>query len=222
MPEFPLFVSLEGKRCAVFGGGAVALRKINTLIQFGADIYVYSKQFESEICLLAKNVPDTGSRVILMDFSGKDISAALEGAFLAICATSDISLNDRIARLCHEQGIWVNNAAGAQASSFIFPAVTVRGDICAGVSTGGQAPSLAAHIRQQIGEVMPAWYGSLGKRLAQIRGMLKRSVENVSDRRVLMGVFTEYGLEHHGHIPDGFVCDSVNKYLSEKEMEHYD
>ena len=38
--RFPLFVSLEGRRAVVIGGGTVGLRRAKVLRDFGADVAV--------------------------------------------------------------------------------------------------------------------------------------------------------------------------------------
>ncbi|MDQ7055609.1 MAG: NAD(P)-dependent oxidoreductase [Persephonella sp.] len=45
MALFPMFVSLEGKKVLVVGGGTVALRKIEKLLPFKPEIKVISKRF---------------------------------------------------------------------------------------------------------------------------------------------------------------------------------
>ena len=40
MAYFPMYIDLEGKKVIVVGGGKVALRKINSLLYFGAKIAV--------------------------------------------------------------------------------------------------------------------------------------------------------------------------------------
>ena len=49
MAYFPLFVSMEGVPCLVIGGGRVALRKILTLMEFGAAVTVVSPWLLPEI-----------------------------------------------------------------------------------------------------------------------------------------------------------------------------
>ena len=36
---FPLFIDLTRKKILVAGGGAIALRRVRTLLRFGADIH---------------------------------------------------------------------------------------------------------------------------------------------------------------------------------------
>lgn len=39
-PYFPMFIDISGKKILVVGGGSIALRRVRTLLKFGADIKV--------------------------------------------------------------------------------------------------------------------------------------------------------------------------------------
>ena len=39
-PYFPMFIDLTDKKILVAGGGTIALRRVRTLVKFGADIHV--------------------------------------------------------------------------------------------------------------------------------------------------------------------------------------
>ena len=49
MGYFPFFIEIGGKKCVVAGGGAAALRRINTLVKFGPQITVIAPAIMSEI-----------------------------------------------------------------------------------------------------------------------------------------------------------------------------
>ena len=211
MPAFPLFVTLEHRRCLVCGGGKVALRKINTLLKFGADIRVLSEEVCDPIRSLLEN-----SEAAVRAAMGT-LEDELSAAFLVVCATDDEFFNHQTARMCREWGVWVNSATSAGDSSFIFPAVVVREDICVGISTGGEAPSLSKHMRVQAEAHIPVWYGRLGKRLETIRGMLKSRINSPAQRSRLMGIFTEYGLSHEGEIPDAWIGQILAEWKETSE-----
>ena len=42
---FPLFIDLTRKKILVAGGGAIALRRVRTLLRFGADIHVIAPEW---------------------------------------------------------------------------------------------------------------------------------------------------------------------------------
>ena len=48
MRYFPIFMDLEGKQILVVGAGKIALRRVQTLLQFGARIKVITKELPKE------------------------------------------------------------------------------------------------------------------------------------------------------------------------------
>lgn len=145
MAYFPLFIDLNQKRGLVVGGGAVAARKIRTLLPYGPYLTVCAPSVLPELAAMP------GLTVRRERFS----PALLEGAFFVIAATDDRELNRRIARLCRERNIPVNVADPGTESSFLFPSVVRRGPLTVGISTGGKSPSAAHYLREQIEGLLP-------------------------------------------------------------------
>lgn len=48
-PYFPMFVDLTGKKVLTVGGGRIALRRVRTLLQFGAQICVIAPELCGEL-----------------------------------------------------------------------------------------------------------------------------------------------------------------------------
>ena len=117
MAYFPLFISLEGLPCLVIGGGRVALRKIRTLSEFGAQITVVAPEILPELEALS------GLRLIRRRFEEKD----LEHMSLVFAASSDQECNRKAARLARKKGIRVNAADLPEECDFFFPALGKRG-----------------------------------------------------------------------------------------------
>ncbi len=203
MAGFPMFVSLKGRRCLVFGGGHVAYRKICTLLKFDGDVWVCARQMGASVAKLADEGRIFGTDGCILRADGcADVDTLLDGVFLVVCATDDADFNHQVALRCRARNIPVNCATGNEDSTFIFPAVIVREDITVGISTDGCAPALSRHIRQELEAALPDWYGSLAKRLAVLRQRLRELCDNAQARGQIMGELTEYGLDHEGDIPD--------------------
>jgi siroheme synthase-like protein len=143
MAYFPLFIDLKERRCLVVGGGTVALRKIETLLRFDAEITVISPATQPGIGRLA----DAGR----LTYRRKPYqSGDAAGFFLVIAATSDPETNRLIYEEASRLNIWVNTADDFRKCSFIFPAVARNGDLVVGVSSSGQFPVLSRLLREQI------------------------------------------------------------------------
>ena len=127
MAYFPMYINLEGKKVIVVGGGKAALRKINSLLYFGAKIAVIAPKVCDDIKAI-KGINVHESNVAL------DI---LQNADIVVAATRRPEINAKIGTYCNDRGIMVNVADNKELSSFLFPGVIVRGDLVVGVTTGG-------------------------------------------------------------------------------------
>ena len=221
MALFPMFVDLSGRYCLVLGAGAVALRKIHTLLAAGARVHVWSKEACEDIVRLAGE-----GKVILEDgnISPKDL---IPKAFLVICATSDPAFNEHMLCLCRQCHIFVNCATENGAAkengstgplmesghdtSFIFPSLIVRDTVSVGISTFPPAPSLSRHIRQRLDACIPGWYGKLGRSLYKYRKRLQKFNLTQPGRARIMGRLTDYGLSHEGNIPGEIFLKFLNE-----------
>ncbi len=137
--RFPLFVSLVGKRCVVFGAGKIAARRAGVLRRFGAAVRVIAPESRSDLS------PD--------ECRGYEKSD-LAGAFLAVAATDDHAVNRRISEDCAAQGIPCSVADCAARSSFFFPAVCEGRGLVAGVVSDGREHTAAAAAAKRIRAVL--------------------------------------------------------------------
>ena len=65
MAYYPIFVELAGKKVVVVGGGMIAERKIETLLEHGADVYLISRELTPTLQCYAK---EKRVRLIGQDF----------------------------------------------------------------------------------------------------------------------------------------------------------
>ena len=134
MPLFPMYVNLEDKKIVIFGSGDVAERKYRKLTEFAVHILVISKERPSFV------LPEEN---FIWDVYHEKY---LEGAFLAIAATSDSRINHRIAEDCKRRGIFSDSATSKEDCTFTFPSVVRRGEIVIGISSSGNFPALTKDI----------------------------------------------------------------------------
>ena len=139
LPRFPLFVPLEGRRCAVFGAGKIAARRAAVLRRFGACVTVTAPEKRAEIEIN-----------LCRGYEKSDLS----GAFLAVAATDDRAVNHRIAEDCASLGIPVSVADSASESTFFFPAVCEGAELTAGVVSRGTSHAKTAEAARRIRRVL--------------------------------------------------------------------
>lgn len=182
MARFPFYIEMKGRPVIVCGGGAVALRKVRILAEFGADILVISPKIHQELAEMAAQGAITWDcRCILADQAEQ--FHVLDSAFLVICATEDRELNRSLAGYCRKKGLWVDCADSARDSSCLFPSIVRRGEIVIGISTSGGVPALTRHLRSRIEAIVPAWYGELEQKLRAAREQLKQTDWTPQEKR---------------------------------------
>lgn len=164
---YPVFMNITGKKCLVIGGGRVGLRKVNGLLECGADVEVISSRLCTELEALAQ----AGKiKALRRDFRQGDLT----GAFLVFAATSDQTASRAVSAEARRAGIPVNAADEAGVSDFILPARLRRGPIVIAVSTGGESPALSRKIAARLADIFGEEYVPLAGLIAGIRSELKK------------------------------------------------
>jgi len=168
MRYFPVFLDLKEKLCIVVGGGSVAERKVKNLLQAGARVKVISPELTPPLSRLRdeKKIAHLSRSYRKMD---------LKGALLAIAATDDRRINERVFREATADRIPVNVVDDPAHSSFIVPSIVQKKDLLVAVSTSGRSPALARLLRQklekEIGPEYPRFLKLLGKVRQKVIGL---------------------------------------------------
>jgi uroporphyrin-III C-methyltransferase / precorrin-2 dehydrogenase / sirohydrochlorin ferrochelatase len=174
-PLFPAFLQLRGKPVLVVGAGHVAKRKIQALLEAGADVRIVARDVEAEIAEWIE-----AGRV---HHAAREFDASiLQRVWLVIAASSDEALNADVAAMCEVQRIWCNVVDRTELCSFQVPARVLRGPLQIAISSAGAAPMLARFIREKLETELDESYGNLAKALADIRSDVRQEL-SVSQRR---------------------------------------
>ena len=173
---YPAFLRLDGKRVLLIGGGAVAGRKAQALARCGARVKVVAPRVGPAARRAAESVVERR-------FRARD----LDGAALAVCATDDEVLNERVSALCRRRGIWANIVDRPRLCDFIVPAVVRRGPLSIAVSTGGASPFMARRLRRRLQNFLTPEDARLTAALKKMRPrLLEMSMPR--RRRLLAGI----------------------------------
>src|SRR6185436_7315011 len=176
MQNFPLFLSLQGRRALVVGGTDHAARKVELLLSAGAQVSLIAETVTGEIAQLIAD-----ARIC---WAGRTFDEAdLAGVALVIVATGDEALQARVSQLAQAHCVPVNVVDRPALSSFIMPAIVDRGPITIAISTGGLAPALARKIRAEIERTLPAAIGRLARFAEIFRSQVRRTLDEPRTRR---------------------------------------
>ena len=166
-PYYPMFLNISSKRCVVVGGGEVALRKVKTLLEHGANVEVISP----EVCSQLNELAERGEiRMFSRHFQPGD----LDDALIAIAATDDGDTNREVVGEAREKAVLVNVVDEAESCDFIVPSYLRRGDITVAISTGGRSPALARKIRTRLEKDFGNEFAALAVLISEVRDEVKQ------------------------------------------------
>ena len=141
---FPVSIDLNNKNVLVIGAGKIALRKVETLLNYNCNIIVITKDILEERFLeLEKN-----NKIKI--FKNQEFEEKfLENIFLVVTATDNEILNKEISQLCMSKNILVNNISSKDDMNVRFMSIYEKDDIQIAISANGN-PKKAVEIKNKI------------------------------------------------------------------------
>ena len=144
---FPVSIDINNKNILVIGAGKIALRKVETLLNYNCNIIVITKDIlEEKFLELEKN-----NKIKILknqEFEEK----FLENFFLVIAATDNEVLNKNISQLCINKNILVNNITSKDDMNVRFASIYEKDDIQIAISANGN-PKKAVEIKNKIKDI---------------------------------------------------------------------
>ncbi len=185
MKYFPLAINLQSQPVLVVGGGQIACKKIDSLLQANAKITVIAPA----LCEKLQGYVDKGELVwheaLFTDDSRTN--QQLKQFILIVVATSCQSTNKIITKQAHSAGVLVNSAYKHDAGNVILPAIISRGDVVVTVSSNGQSPVITRYLKQQLEVFIPQNIDSLSRWAQSWRNTIKDKFSNSVDRQQFWG-----------------------------------
>ena len=155
----------------IFGGGRVAERKAALFSGYGP-VQVVSQSF-------TPNLRATKGRWELIECDlSVDFKRYLQGAFIAIPATSNSHLNRSIEEEAVSMGVLVNRVEGR--GEVVVPSIIRRGQISIAIST--EVPGLTRYLRLRLEEELTEDYQGMARLLSGLRPELKELLPRQEDR----------------------------------------
>ena len=185
-PLFPLFLDLNGKAVLVVGGGTVAKRKVQALLESGANVWIGAPELEPS---LQQWHSEQKLHYLQGEFdpawldANQQDSAIPDGVWLVIAATDKPEINLAVAQAAHARRIWANVVDDVALTNLHMPARIQRGPLQIAISSGGAAPMLARHIREKLETQFDDAYGDLATLFQTERERIRKAYPDLTRRR---------------------------------------
>jgi len=170
----PVNLLVRGRRVVVVGAGRIAARKIEPLLDLGANVVVVAPVVVSEIRAW---VEAGRCELIEREFRAEDLG----DAWLAITATDVPAVNQAVFEAGEAARVWTNSADDPANCAFTMMSVIRRADLVVAVSTGGRSPALATYLRRMLTEELGPEYETLLELLSEAREAMRSSGRSSED-----------------------------------------
>lgn len=160
---YPVNLCLDGQPVLVVGGGPIAARKVEGLLEAGACVTVVAP---TAVGAISENPEVVWHRRAYRPDESRSYR-------LVVTATSDPAVNTLVARDCEAANVFVNSADDPVNCTFTLPSVARRGDLQVTVSTNGRSPALARWLRRRIEREIDSGYATLLELLSEARAEAK-------------------------------------------------
>jgi precorrin-2 dehydrogenase/sirohydrochlorin ferrochelatase len=210
MGYLPIFLDVTGRKCVVVGGGEVAARKVESLLEAGAQVTVVSPELGPSSAALAER----GAFIHLnRDYKRGDMRHSV----LVYAATDDRKLHRELAAEAAELRIPLNVADDPELCSFIAPAVVKQGLLQVAVSTTGASPAFAARLRRSLAAQFGTEYAAAIQILRAARVRLRAQNLPQSERSRRLKALAESELTDVIRIGDlGILERMLREHLGEE------
>jgi precorrin-2 dehydrogenase/sirohydrochlorin ferrochelatase len=175
MGYIPIFLDVTGRECVVVGGGEVAARKVEALLEAGARVTVVSPRLSMQLDSLA-------ARGVVTHIAREYQRCDIRGCVLVYAATDDPKLHCELVAEARALGIPINVVDVPELCTFISPAVVNRGDLQIAISTGGASPAFAARLRRALEDQFGTEYAFTLEVLRAARRRLHADEMDPADR----------------------------------------
>jgi siroheme synthase-like protein len=146
---YPIFLKLAGRRVLVAGAGAIATRKVASLVEARAIVCVVAPQASDEVKRLAR---EGSIEWRARPFQNEDV----EGAWLVLAATSDGAAQRAIAAEAEARRIFVIAVDDPPNATAYSGSIVRRPPFTIAISSSGAAPALTRLVREILEHVLPA------------------------------------------------------------------
>lgn len=162
----PINVLAKDRNCLVVGGGAVALRKVDTLLDYGVKITLVAPEVNEKLAYYGKQERITIETRAYKSPEAKDYN-------IVISASDSAEVNRQVHDDCEKAGVLLNVVDQPSLCNFIFPAIMTRDCLTISVSSDGKAPFLSSHLRMVLESIFSNHWNKIAKLATEFRGLVQ-------------------------------------------------
>lgn len=165
---YPVFLKVNTLNILIIGGGNVGHEKLHFLLKSSpnANVEVLAKSFLPKTVELAKK---HGINLIKKSYKRR----YLKKRHLAIAATDDRKLNEKIYKNAKKRYLLANIADTPEYCDFYMGGIVNKGHVKIAISTNGKSPTTAKRLRQFFEEVIPEDINQMVENLNEYRKTIK-------------------------------------------------
>jgi len=169
---FPAFLKLDNKKVLIIGGGAIACRKLKTLLDFTQEISLLAEDFSREMMQVMQ---EWGLSFQKRAYKSGDV-AEYE---IVIIAIDNISLQGEIYKEAQLHHTLCNAVDATEYCDFIFPSYIKKDDLTIAISTSGASPALARELKSYLQNLIPHSINDFLKEMRDLRESLPKGEERM-------------------------------------------
>ncbi len=180
----PIMINLSQMNVVVIGGGRIATRRVELLLEYASHIRVVSPHITEYLNGLIQQQQVTWHQ---KEFDPSDVA----NADLVIAATNNDQVNDEIKHHLGPNTLF-NHVGNAKEGNITFPNQLRRGKLTISVSTDGASPKLAKQIIQNLAQTYDESYEDYIDFLYESRQLIKEKALTSSEKQsLLQDILTE-------------------------------
>lgn len=204
---YSIMLDVSNRIIKIVGGGKVAERKVQSLLNCGARIEIISPNFTPK---LFQYFEEGKIHLVKRKYKYGD----LEGSFLVYATTDDSDIQNLCKKECEERNILLNSAKEPHVGDFIVPSTINRGNLTISISTNGKSPMLSKKIRADLEKNYPENYSKYIEVLGILRSDMKKNIHDIEIRKRIF-----HKLVYSSEIED--IIRSEDIYIEEKLYDIY-
>ncbi|NGZ27620.1 MAG: bifunctional precorrin-2 dehydrogenase/sirohydrochlorin ferrochelatase [Magnetococcales bacterium] len=204
---------LTNKPIILVGGGKVAHRKLQGVLECQAQVTVVSPQ----LCPPMERLWAEKRFVYIQEGYESHHLSQTPPPILVFAATSDSLVNQQVAMDCQEKSILCNVVDLPVASTFLVPAVVRRPILTMAVSTGGQSPALSRILKEYLDQEIPPGWDRLIQAFGQWRPLVREALDDPGRREKFWQQTARLALLERAFLldnPTSWLENHWKKYLS--------